>query len=566
LADQSLIVHRPHSQRWSLLETVRVYALERLAEADELPEVTERYVGWAVDVATEIEGRLDTDANWRTDFDGVVDDLRAAVALVDGASAARLARLLGHLAFARRFLTEARGHYLRAAAATSDDRQSARDLWAAAGIAQSENDGTMLYELVVAASERAGAAGDRGMQAAVLAEAVSIAVRFPAIFVRDIELPELQEMLVRAHQIAPADDPAAEAQLLAADAWMQTRLVDLPEISLFTEALEAAERTADPKLISAALDALGSIHIMHGQLSKTYEVSARRLGLLSSLSGHQAREGSEIHDILHMGVENAVSAGEIPSALKTARRFTDEDLVATAPVVLHSKAIVPLVFTGHFDEAIARGERTRVAWQAVGQRAGRWLAPAMYSLVLCHALRGNDDAADEYREFAGVELAGRQTRNVHIQVGGMITFVEARLALHFGDWSGGAKRFDHLPIGDDAWSNVRHWYFDAYPWTLAAEFAVAAGHPDAPERLRTAEAAARENLFAAGIFARARARLTGEPEHFDAALSIFEKLDARYERAATLALLPARLDEARSEFEQLGVPLPQQPPPMSSGD
>ena len=560
LVDQSLIVHRPHSQRWSLLETVRVYALERLAEANELGEVTARYVDWAVDLAAEIEARLDVGATWRTDFDAVADDLRAALGLVQGESAARLARLLGHLTFARRFMSEARGHYLRAAAATSDDGQAARDLWAAAGIAQSENDGTTVYELVVSAAERAAAAGDRGMQATVLAEAVSVATRFPAIFVRDIELDELQGMLARAHQVAPSDDPAATAQLIAADAWTQTRLVDLPEAATFTEAMDAAERTGDPLLISAAMDALGTVHVMRGHLAKTHELGDRRLGLLGTLSAHQPRAGSEIHDILHMGVENAVSAGAIGSALETAERFTDEDLVAASPLAVHSKPVVPLMLMGRFDEAIAHGERTRAAWEAAGRPAGRWLAPAMYSLVLCHALRGNDDAADEWREFAGIELAGQQTRNVHVQVGGMISFVETRLALHFGHWSAGSTRFDELPIGDDAWWHVRHWYFDAYPWTAAAEFAVAAGHADAEARLRTAEPAAGENAYAAGLLARARARLTGDPGQFDTALRTFEELGARYERAATLALTPSGLDEARSEFHQLGVLMPRQVP------
>jgi hypothetical protein len=161
------------------------------------------------------------------------------------------------------------------------------------------------------------------------------------------------------------------------------------------------------------------------------------------------------------------------------------------------------------------------------------------------------------REFAGVELAGQQTRNVHIQVGGMIAFVETRLALHAGNWRAGAARLDQLPIGENAWSNVRHWYFDAYPWAAAADFAAAASDLDAPARLRTAQSAARENSYAAGILARAHGRLTGDPGHFDIALHAFEELGARYERAATLALMPSRLAEARSEFDQLGVPMPQ---------
>ena len=74
----------------------------------------------------------------------------------------------------------------------------------------------------------------------------------------------------------------------------------------------------------------------------------------------------------------------------------------------------------------------------------------MYSLVLCHALRGNDEIADDWREF-GVELAGEQTRQVDFQVGPVISFVETRLALHFG-----RVRSTFDPPGDpDVWWQAR---------------------------------------------------------------------------------------------------------------
>ena len=164
-------------------------------------------------------------------------------------------------------------------------------------------------------------------------------------------------------------------------------------------------------------------------------------------------------------------------------------------MMLESKPIVPLVLMGRFDEALARGERVRQAWENAGRPAARWLAPAMYSLVLCCALRGDDKAADEWRAFGGEELAGEQTRIVHIQVGGMIRFVETRLALHFG--RAPATDFDELPTDPDAWWQIRHWYFDAYPWALGAEVAAATGHPDAATILLAAEPVARENGWAA---------------------------------------------------------------------
>jgi hypothetical protein len=558
LVDRSLLVHRHGGERWSLLETVRAYALDKLTEAGELDEVTDRYLRWAVDLSADLEDRLEGGEQWRAAFDAVADDLRAALGLADGDVAAPLARSLGHLTFARRFLAESRRHYLRAAECAGDDAQAARDLWSAADVAQVESKGQLRYRYVVAAAERAAAAGDHGTQAAVLAEAVSVATRFPAIFDRDIGLTELQQMLDVAHRVAPTGDVTAAAQLAAADAWTETRIVDVPNPGPFHASLAAAERADDPVLISAALDALGAMQVMGGHLVATQRMTARRLALMARLPGHHPRAGSEIHDILHMAVENSITAGEVSLALETAARFGDGELVAAAPHMVESKPMVALMLLGRFDEVIARAERAREAWENAGRPAARWLAPPMYSLVLCHSLRGDDTAAADLRSFAGVELAGDQTRNIHFQVSGMTTFVEARLALHFGRWKQAAALLAGLPTEEDAWWRVRHWYFDAYPWAVAADLAVAAGLPDASARLAAAAPAAQENLWAAACVARARGRLSGDAADLTAAVTAWERVGARYERACTLALIPSRRDEARAELDDLGVPMPRE--------
>ena len=198
------------------------------------------------------------------------------------------------------------------------------------------------------------------------------------------------------------------------------------------------------------------------------------------------------------------------SPSKRLPRFGDDDLVAAAPHMVESKPIVALDAARPVRRGDPLGERTRGdrGRTPAGRRRGG-SRRCMYSLVLCHALRGDDAAAADWRSFAGVELAGDQTRNIHFQVGGMTTFVEARLALHFGRWDEAAQLLAHLPTGKNAWWQVRHWYFDAYPWAVAAELAVAAGLPDAAARLAAAEPAAQENRWAAACVARARGRLTG---------------------------------------------------------
>jgi predicted ATPase/DNA-binding CsgD family transcriptional regulator len=553
LADKSLLAHRPGAGRWSMLETVRAYALDKLEGAGETARVTDRYVRWAADTAAAVEENLVLGHTWRNAFDETVADLRAALVLAGDDTASRLARSLGHLTFARRFLAESRGHYVRAANCAADDVQAVQDLRCAAGVALVEKRGQLLYDYAVAAASRAEAAEDRALQAAVLGEAVSVASRFPALFDRDVGLAELQRMLDVAQRVAPADDKSAQAELLAARAWTASRTSEIPGTAEFEAALDAARQADDPVLISAALDALGAANVMEGRFSEAHRMSVRRLDLLNRLPDHSPRAGAEILDILHMATENAVTAGELSFALETAHQFDDDKLVAAAPHMAWSKPVVPLVLLGRFAEAIEYGLRARDAWTDVGRPAARWLAPSMYSLVLCHELRGDGAAASDWREFAIEEIAGEQTRNVHFQVGGMVTFVEARLALHFGRWDDAARLVAHLPVDDDAWWQLRHWYFDAYPWAVAAEMAVAAGLSDAPRRLAAAQPAGGENRWAAACLARAKARLTGDAEDLETALTAWEQLGARYERACTLALMPKRRAEAESELRALGV-------------
>jgi hypothetical protein len=71
------------------------------------------------------------------------------------------------------------------------------------------------FGLGVEAAERAAAAGERAMQASMLAEMVSVGTRFPAIFETDVHLERLQEILAVAERVAPDGDAAVEAQVAA---------------------------------------------------------------------------------------------------------------------------------------------------------------------------------------------------------------------------------------------------------------------------------------------------------------------------------------------------------------
>lgn len=81
LSDKNLLIHeqRATGSRWSMLEVVRGYAIERLAASPDEPAVRADRLRWAARTATDLERRLATGHDWRDSFDLVADDLRVAL-------------------------------------------------------------------------------------------------------------------------------------------------------------------------------------------------------------------------------------------------------------------------------------------------------------------------------------------------------------------------------------------------------------------------------------------------------------------------------------------------------
>ena len=65
-----------------------------------------------------------------------------------------------------------------------------------------------------------------------------------------------------------------------------------------------------------------------------------------------------------------------------------------------------------------------------------------------------------------------------------------------------------------------------------------------------------ENAFARAILLRAAGRLHDDEAELLASVAAWEALGARFERAATLLLLPDRADEARAELQALRCVVP----------
>ena len=200
LVDKSLVVRlrTATGDRWRLLETVRVYALERLAESDENDEAWSRHLAWASATAQELERRIGTEVEWEAEFDAVVDDLRFALASAPPGTeqpddaAYVLALACGHLTYARHFPAEAQALYEEAADRARDDASAAVALRAAADVAFARMRCDASYPLLLAAADRFEAAGDDGAAAIALAYAVSYAQRFPGEFPEPIAFEEAE--------------------------------------------------------------------------------------------------------------------------------------------------------------------------------------------------------------------------------------------------------------------------------------------------------------------------------------------------------------------------------------
>jgi hypothetical protein len=169
-----------------------------------------------------------------------------------------------------------------------------------------------------------------------------------------------------------------------------------------------------------------------------------------------------------------------------------------------------------------------------------WLPAAAQLTALAYDLCG--DAEQAVRWNARAAEAG--TANVfHLQHAPLGVFTAARAAVHLG-------RPADVPEPSARTPGAR---YHAYAVAAHTELAVVAGWPDAAERLAAAEPAAGEHAWAAACLARAAGRLRGDEDALAAAVAGFEHIGARFERAATLLLLPGRAAEGRAELAELGA-------------
>jgi predicted ATPase/transcriptional regulator with XRE-family HTH domain len=562
-ADKSLLVrhHGPPGSRWQMLETIRAYALDRLADSGDGPAVRDAYLDWAAALADDLEQRAVSGRPWRDAFDAAAGDLRAARAAPAGPGSeivrGQLARALGHLAYARRFMVEAREHYEAAAGLGAGPAGAASDLRAAADVALTTGHGDLAFGLLLAAAQRAAAADDGAARAVALAHAATIADRFAAEFRDEVPHERLRELLDAAARSAPAGDPVSAAYLAIAAAWTAQPEKTVPDPGLAPAALAAARRTGDPVLITGALDAVVGGLDAGGRLRDAHRVNAERARLLDRLPRHDPRAGVEVVDTFHMLTEIATTAGDLPAALATARLAAVDDIAAGQPHRSASKPVVPLVLQGRFDEAAAQAVIMWEAWEQAGRPPARWMGPAVYAMALARGLRGDDAGRRAWLARVGELVGTGDGRVSQSNLAAAAAFTEARVALHAGHGAVATTALADLPREGGPWYDTPHWYsLRPYAWAIAAEVAAAAGLPDADRALAAAAPAGDENYWAAACLDRAAGRLHGDRDALNRSVAGWERIEARFERACTLMLLPDRAPEGRAELKILGCPLP----------
>jgi predicted ATPase/DNA-binding CsgD family transcriptional regulator len=533
LVDKSLVVHERAERRWRLLDTIRAFALEQLARSGEQDLIEDRYRRWAADTAdTAAAAQARPAGRWQAGFDAVADDLRAALASCPpgkDALAHRLARSLGQLCYARRFLTEALGHFDEAARRAPTPGEAAADLRTAAQAGYATGLASRSFDLLLTAAGQAQAAGDGDSRAIALAGAVIAASRFPSGFPEQIPVERLRQLLAEAAAAGDRGTPAVAARLTAATAWLSGQPSSAPDPELAEAAAAAARSTGDPVLISGALDALATVHARSGGLRDAYQLACERLRLLETMDRHEPRAAAEILDAYHGAWLSAIATGDLPAALAIAHRISGDELLGGHPYRPASKLIPPLVLMGRFDDAFRHADVMWEGWQRSGTPIAAWAAVAASAVSLAHGLLGNEEGRRIWRARAA-PAQGTGNPAAARNNAGFAAFADVRLAVHAG-----AAGDPATLIGQALARSAGGWH-EPYTRAATAELAVVAGLPGAEEQLAAAATAAQQNDWAAACLTRAAGRLRGDRPALTASAGQWERIGAWFERDCTLTL------------------------------
>ncbi|MEV6037456.1 hypothetical protein AB0L65_40330 [Nonomuraea sp. NPDC052116] len=172
------------------------------------------------------------------------------------------------------------------------------------------------------------------------------------------------------------------------------------------------------------------------------------------------------------------------------------------------------------------------AWHQAGSPRSAWMSTAISAAALAHGLAGTGEF-DLWRSRA-LEMARMEDAASSPVLAPFAAFVDARVAVHTRAHRQAAA------LVERAFAPFAVRWYEAYARAAGAELAVVAGLPDAAERLAAAMPYAEQNDWAAACLARTSGILHGDRDALAEAVERWTSIDARFERACTLRLLPGR--------------------------
>src|SRR5919204_566952 len=300
-------------------------------------------------------------------------------------SATSWSRRAAEVALAAAADLEAARH-LEAAIELTDD-ELLPDLYERLGDARGYGDRAVAaYDRALALARERGLSADRELR--ILAAGFGARLRFQgAMSVRESADFIAQLRASGRELLGGARDERAIAEFLIGDAFYTFWLLTIrqPTESELDECEESArrglaiaERLGDERLMSAALDAVGSLHAQRGDYGASRTAARRRLAM-------RELPLTERLDAVAMATWMSSWLGELEDAL----RVSAEGLTIVQPGqvpawVLHvlGRRLEALFLSGRWDEALATGERSIGLWHESGE------ATALYALTgLVGALR-----------------------------------------------------------------------------------------------------------------------------------------------------------------------------------
>jgi predicted ATPase/uncharacterized protein HemY len=378
LVDKSLVQQAAAMDgepRFTMLETIREYALERLAAHGELPEARTRHAAYYLALAEAGEGELHGPQQliWLDRLEREHDNLRAALAWAleggDGALGLHLAGALCPFWELHWHIHEGL-HWLEGALGSGQGQPAAlraKAQIAAGRLAQMQGDWTRASELLEAGLALAREAGDRALEGQAL-----LHLGTGAWNERDAERATalLEASLACARAVGDQVSVGWALQLLGLTANFRCEWDH--GVALYAESLACFRAVGDRSGISWALFRLGQVAGYQGKLDQATRLLEESLALCRKL-GDKGRIGGCLMQL----AELAVSQSDYPRA----RALTEESLalareIDARGIIDWARNVLASILRdeGDYTQAQALAEESLTLSREAGGR-GRLLGP-----------------------------------------------------------------------------------------------------------------------------------------------------------------------------------------------